>query len=214
MEPFSFTLSSGREIALVASEGVVYAVSGDLRFLVVRTPSGFRSEYAVMAADGRVIEVQLDGEQLAQVQAFFDAHEQTLRDQVVVLSTLNSGGVAEARSVDGRFEWFWGQEGYLRDTVEKRSIYQMHYMGNRIGESTAVPDSVAGSVRAFWQALRFVSSELEVQAAARRLAAVRDEGAESAASRLSPEERDKAARAYDNLFNEGAEGFNPYRDLD
>ncbi|WP_110647590.1 hypothetical protein [Salinicola peritrichatus] len=74
---------------------------------------------------------------------------------IVITKQLPNGVIIQAQSHDGRYQWFSGQDGYIRDTLDGRSIYQMAYL-KRAGEgfgSDPLPDGVANDVRAFWASL-------------------------------------------------------------
>ena len=130
--------------------------------------------------------------------------------KVIVTQRHYDGSPQNAESSDGRFSWFAGQDGYINDKQAGRSVYQMSYMGKKMGESDPLPADVAQMVLEFWAGLRAAQKEAEDARMKRDIEEI------EATPRISDAERAarrKAEKEFDNLFNEGAEGFNPYRDL-
>ena len=130
---------------------------------------------------------------------------------IIVTERTATGGIAKAQSADGRFAWFHGQEDWLRDTAAGKSIYQMRWMRTEEMGSDPLPEEERQLVRAFWAAL-----EAAQQQPASEEAEERDVPAE-AAPRYRPEvvgaERQRQQKIYDEVQNEGGDGFNPWRDL-
>lgn len=131
-----------------------------------------------------------------------------------IIERLSDGQPALVLSADGRYRWFWGQDGFLVDTVADRAIYQMRYMRRTELGSDPLPDDVAEDARAFWAAL---FAEKDRAARVWREKELAELHAEAEAVAYRPEvtgaERARQERAYDNLHNEGGEGYNPWRDL-
>jgi len=130
--------------------------------------------------------------------------------KVIITERTAAGLPMKAQSEDGRFQWFFGQEDSLCDAAVGKSIYQMRWMRVEEMGSDPLPEEDRQLVRAFWAAL---------EAAQQQPAPEVEESAEAAeaAPRYRPEvvgaERQRQEKIYDDLQNEGDEGFNPWRDL-
>lgn len=118
--------------------------------------------------------------------------------------TVADRSVATAKT--DRFSWFWGQDGYVIDKQAGRSIYQMGYIKPQGFGADPVPDDVKQQVKAFFRAIEAENARLKAEREAADRAAI------AAAPRMTAERLAKARR-YDELMNEGGDGYNPYRDL-
>lgn len=74
--------------------------------------------------------------------------------ELVVTEQKSNGIVLQAQSACGRYRWFSLQDGYIKDTVSGRSIYQMAYLKPTGFGSDPLPDDVAEDVLNFWAALK------------------------------------------------------------
>jgi hypothetical protein len=138
--------------------------------------------------------------------------------QIIITEKLYNGSPAKAQSADGRYVWFWGQDGYLHDNKAGLSIYQMHYMRTHEMGGDPVPDDVRNDARAFWAALSQEKQRAEKAHEAAELAEIAAEIEVRKSQRYRPDvadhtERARQERLYDDIHNEGAEGYNPWRDL-
>lgn len=109
------------------------------------------------------------------------------------------------------FSWHMLQPGYLRCKTTGRTIYQMAYMHQSFGSDAITDQTTVDAVRTFWRDLRLLEEYAE-QAYAKEVEA-QEIAAEQASplANLSYEERVKKAAEWDDIHNEGGEGFNPYR---
>jgi len=81
-----------------------------------------------------------------------------------------TGGIDRAKSACGRYEWFSGSPGYLRDTKAGRSIYQMAYLKLEGFGSDPLPADVKRDTLAFWAALHDIKAGIEAKRDQRRMA--------------------------------------------
>ena len=123
----------------------------------------------------------------------------------VIITARNSDNTAyTAQSADGRYTWFCGQDDFINDVQAARSIYQMAYI-NKAGEglgSKPLPADVEADARAFWAALREAEAATIVPKVINLIPVASD--SEFAARRA-------AEKHFDDINNEGGEGYNPYR---
>lgn len=128
--------------------------------------------------------------------------------QIIITERDSAGRPYTAQSADGRYTWFTGSESRLHDSAVGRAIYQMRYLRLHGFGSDPLPPEVERDARAFWAALHAEERAAEAAERERRIAESR------AMPRISDEEffaRRAKERAFDDLHNEGGEGFNPYR---
>lgn len=129
-----------------------------------------------------------------------------------ITATIIGDHIESAASQDGRYTWFCGADGYLQDTQAGRAIYQMAYLRNGSFGSDPLPADVESDARAFWAALHAAQQALAADHRAAEMTALQAEidGAQAEDPKARAE-RERRAREYDELQNEGGEGYNPYR---
>lgn len=119
--------------------------------------------------------------------------------------SIHDGKPGKAES--DRFAWSSMQDGYLRDKLSNKTIYQMCYLRTTGFGSDPVDEEIKVIARAFWDALRAEQVRAATAHAVEREAELDAEESE----RKYPRDEAKA-REYDNLHNEGdSDGYNPYR---
>lgn len=117
------------------------------------------------------------------------------------------------RDINGRpieaesnlFSWMWLNDSYLHCKTTGKTICQMAYLRNTFGSDPIADEATRNAILDFWEQLRAIDTAAREQAEKAEY-----EAALAEAMRQTPE-RERKARAYDNLYNEGAEGYNPYR---
>ncbi|AVS68143.1 hypothetical protein C8245_22980 [Paracidovorax avenae] len=130
--------------------------------------------------------------------------------EIIITERHSDGTPANAQSKDGRYSWFWGADGYIKDSQAGRSIYQMAYLKPGWG-SDPLPEDVERDARAFWAALREEEQRAKAVLEERRRVAHEAEMARLRADAPKIAERERLARWHDEVQNEGGEGYNPYR---
>lgn len=133
--------------------------------------------------------------------------------QLIIKETSSSSGrVLQAESTCGRFSWSYLNESQIHDHACARALtIQGHARLNEFG-SDPIPDDLKQTVRAFWLALRNANDESIRQWCAQNAARERPRVRNPAYAHLSDAQIKDKEREYDLTHNEGAEGFNPYRD--
>ena len=164
-----------------------------------QAPSKDKDDPVVKAVDGEVVTMP-SGDS-------FDVPPATFTG-IKVVDSESDGSPAKVESQDGRFVWNVMAGDYIKDTVVGRSIYQMRYVGDAIGDSAPVPESVAGAVRAFFNAVDGARADAKRNAAISEPNLIKN----PKYAGLSDEELKRLEAEYDKTHNEGGEGFNPYRD--
>lgn len=105
-----------------------------------------------------------------------------------------------------RFSWFFGQEDWLFDKQAGRMIYQMSWMNTDSFGSVPLPEEDIKLVRKFFYELAFLKAESKKQEQKQK-----QEEPPCAYENMTEAERKKKEQEYDDLYNEGGEGYNPYR---
>ena len=127
---------------------------------------------------------------------------------IKVVKSAADGSPTMIESEDGRFVWGSLTDSYVKDAVVGRDIYQMRYVGYAIGDSAPVPDSVAGAAREFLAAVFKAQSDAKKERPNAGPNLIKNQKY----ANLSDAEIKRLEAEYDDLQNEGGEGFNPYRD--
>jgi len=136
--------------------------------------------------------------------------------EIVVTERTYNGLPAKVQSADGRYTYFHGADDYVMDTVADRAIFYARYLRNDEPGGDPLPESVFADVRAFRAAIaadKAVSTE-----AIERRERERHKADEANRYRYRPDvsdpaERLRLEREHDARYNEGGEGYNPWRDL-
>lgn len=124
---------------------------------------------------------------------------------ITITSRTETGMPATAETA--AYTWFWGSPGYLHEIATGRAIYGMARMyKDRMGSEPITDESERQAITAFWSELRAEESRCKAQWDA--ACAARAEADERA--RIFPCD-ERLAKRYDDVYNEGGEGYNPYR---
>ncbi len=153
---------------------------------------------------------------LTQAHAELEIERQTriANTDIVVTKLLYNG--APAMAENDRFSWHFLQESFLLDKIEERAIYQMAYMRKQgMGSDEITDPDVVEAVRRFWDDLHLLQDDAEKRYEAKQAEKEKQEIKAFFNSPLvrglSHAEIEHKAREYDEIHNEGGEGFNPYR---
>lgn len=112
------------------------------------------------------------------------------------------------------FSWHLLSPDFLTCKQSDRAIYGLSYMRKDSFGSDAITDNnVIEAVQQFWSELRDLEKKAVEQYAAKK--AEKEEADfylyNPCLNGLSKNEIARRAKVYDKVYNEGAEGFNPYR---
>lgn len=134
----------------------------------------------------------------------------------IVIDKAQSGDIVTAHSDDGRFT-YWD---HSRDFIFDHSVNRLLHVGGylkRAGEgfgSDPISPELAQTVLDFWAALRAEGRKIAADYDAAQRAAFAAECEAEQQNRYCPEitgeARERLAREYDLVENEGEEGFNPW----
>lgn len=137
--------------------------------------------------------------------------KQISESDIVVTEKLYNGSPATAEN--SMFKWFFGQKSYLQCLSTNRSIYQMAYMNLPFGSEPILDEATINAVKKFWSDLHLIQKYAEIDYAKQV-----EEKEKSNTSKpnprldgLSKDEINIKAQQWDDINNEGGEGFNPYR---
>jgi hypothetical protein len=103
-----------------------------------------------------------------------------------------------------RFSWWFGQDSYLHDKLVNANIYQMSYGWESPHKIT---DDTIKLAREFWDTLSKEQDRVKKEQEEIEMEAIRKEELEMRTRPFNA----KKAKQYDNIMNEGGEGYNPYR---
>lgn len=143
-----------------------------------------------------------------------EAEEQIIRDtDIIVTKTLYNGAPANAEN--NKFEWFHGQQDFLICKKSGRSIYQMAYMRkSEFGSDNITDEETKADVCSFWNDLSLIQKFAEKEYSRKKTEKEKLENAQRGENPwtkgLSHEEIKLKAKEWDNINNEGGEGYNPY----
>lgn len=127
---------------------------------------------------------------------------------ITVTKKLNNGSPAEAEN--SLFQWSHFSSEYLTCKTTGRAIYQMAYMRkNAFGSDPIIDPTIIESIRKFWKALDAIKAESKI--VHEKLETDRSDYINPRHVGLSTVEIDVKAQQWDEVINEGGEGFNPYR---
>ena len=145
----------------------------------------------------------------AQKESIKEKREQAEAEKVRVLAQTDIVFTGIGKAENERFSWFWGQQDFLFDKKVGRMIYQMAWMKTDSFGSDLLPDDDAELVRKFFYELSILHSANNKKIEEKEQE--KQDDTPCAYDGMTEAERRKKEKEYDNLYNEGGEGYNPYR---
>ena len=144
-----------------------------------------------------------------------ETEEQMIKNtDITVTEKLYNGAPAKAESE--KFRWFFGQRDFLICKATGKAIYQMAYMRqNEFGSDNITDKATIAAVRKFWRDLRLVEKYAEEAYEQKQDEKEQTEFYENnpRLKGLTLSEIRQKEKEWDDLYNEGGEGYNPYRML-
>lgn len=152
----------------------------------------------------------------AEEQAYHDELQQVANSDIKVMLTLYSGAPAMAESP--LFRWHFMNADTLICKVSGRAICQMSYLRSDGGSDDITDADTVAAVRRFFNELHLIQKYVAA-ANEEKITAKLQQEEDAFYERnprlkgLSKAEVDCKAEEWDRLYNEGGEGYNPYRSV-